>query len=779
MTNAAEIAWNGEQVMAASMDAMAVTDGDQHVTVNEPYAELYGFARPDELAGRSWTRRLAEDERPRLEREIIPACYEDGRWRGTVTGRRRDGVTVSQELSVASLDGKHFVCTVRDSRERLERERELERYETIVETVDDGVYVLDGNLRFSFVNESLCEMTETPREDLVGTPVTELFAYEDEVAAAERIRQRAVESDTGIGTIQGTLVTSEGERTLEARYQLHPDSDDEYRGSIGVVRDVTDREERERELRAARQFNEELVENAPFGMFRLDEALRITYENPRAEEIIGLPDDEESSAAIGADIRELPSIAATGQSDLFTRLRDGETIEFEFPFESIYGKEAYFTGRGVPLYRDGEFDGALLMATDISERRQHERDLERQRDELETLDRINELLLEITCELFESPTREEIEQTVCDRLAASDLYRFAWTGEPEVEEHRIVPRTGAGIDDGYVEAVTVTTSDTETGRGPGGQAYRTGDVQVSQNVRSDPTFEPWRERALERGINSAAAIPLVHGDTTYGILAVYATRPLAFSDREQAGFETLGKAVGFAINAIENRKLLFADTVVELEFEITDPGLVFVRASERLECELTITGYVESESGDWSVYLIVDGAPPTAVRDIAAADPVVDRVRVIADEGDTGVLEFVMKGPVLNDITEHGAILTSGSVADGRGRFCIEASRTADVRRLSDRLQAAYPDSTMVAQREFDRPARKAGELRQSIEDRLTDRQYEALVRAHYAGYFDWPRKSTAGDVAASMGIAATTFHYHLRNALKTLSAAVTDLEER
>jgi predicted DNA binding protein len=67
--------------------------------------------------------------------------------------------------------------------------------------------------------------------------------------------------------------------------------------------------------------------------------------------------------------------------------------------------------------------------------------------------------------------------------------------------------------------------------------------------------------------------------------------------------------------------------------------------------------------------------------------------------------------------------------------------------------------------------------MRQSIHDRLTGRQEEALTRAYHAGYFDWPRKCTGGDIADSMDIAETTFHYHLRNALDRLVGALTDLD--
>ena len=323
----------------------------------------------------------------------------------------------------------------------------------------------------------------------------------------------------------------------------------------------------------------------------------------------------------------------------------------------------------------------------------------------------------------------------------------------------------AGVDDGYVEAVTVTADKTETGQGPGGRALRTGEVQVSQNIRTDPAFEPWREAALDRGIQSAAAVPLLHGGTTYGCLAVYTTRPLGFSRREQAAFAVLGEAVGFAIHAIETRRLLFADAVLELEFRLVDADQFLIRHSERFECELSVEGYVATKSGGWLLYVDVQGASPAAVCEAADGLADLERVRVVRDGGDEGLVEYRFgDSSLLGTLAEAGLKLRSADADTGIGRFVVEAPQDAAVRELVGRVHDVYPTATLVAQRERDRSVVEfdvpGGPLAA-----LTDRQREALETAYHAGYFEWPRESTAEEVAESMGIAAPTLNRHFRRA--------------
>jgi predicted DNA binding protein len=62
------------------------------------------------------------------------------------------------------------------------------------------------------------------------------------------------------------------------------------------------------------------------------------------------------------------------------------------------------------------------------------------------------------------------------------------------------------------------------------------------------------------------------------------------------------------------------------------------------------------------------------------------------------------------------------------------------------------------------------------LED-LTDRQRDALEAAYRAGYFAWPRESTAEDVAESLDLTSPTLHSHLRKAESVILSRLLDGE--
>jgi PAS domain S-box-containing protein len=169
--------------------------------------------------------------------------------------------------------------------------------------------------------------------------------------------------------------------------------------------------------------------------------------------------------------------------------------------------------------------------------------------------RVSELVRGVTRALVGATSRAEVEAAVCDRVARSEPYRFAWIGDSDPETGRITSRTTSGDGQGYLDAVTVTV-DGQTGRGPAGTALRENRVVVAQNVDDDPSFAEWREDALERGFHSVAGVPLAHGEVVHGVLLLYAADANAFDETERALLAELGDAVGHAIEALAIREQL-------------------------------------------------------------------------------------------------------------------------------------------------------------------------------------------------------------------------------
>jgi PAS domain S-box-containing protein len=637
------------------------------------------------------------------------------------------------------------------------RDRELEHRSRMMKSAIDGIAITDADGEYVYVNESHVEM----------------YGYDDATAflgdhwsmcypesELDRFEAEIIPTLYEDGAWRGEVLGHRRDGSTFTQDLSLTVADDG--GIICVVRDITERKEQERRLRDARRFNEELVKNAPFGIFRLDEELRITYENPRAEEIIGLPDDMESSDAIGVDIRSLPPIVETGQADLFDRLQEGETIEFDFPFESIYGKEAYFTGRAVPVYRDGEFDGAILMAIDISDRRQYERELERQREQLAALDELNDVVRGITEAVIEQSTRAEIERVVCDRLAASDSYRGAWIGAVDAGPG-VEPRVEAGVE-GYLDDVAAAADEGIPDEGLVGEAVRTAELRIGRNAQDDG--HRLQEDAREVGYRAAAVIPVVHGDIVYDVLGVCSTRPDAFAAEERAVLGQLGDVIGHAITAVDRKRALMSDEVVELDIRI--PG--FVDHSRTVDGTITIDRVTPVGGDEFLVYGTATGDAMTTIRTLR--DDRADWTELRTFDEQDGRIRFEQRladPPLTSVVADYGGNVEGGTIEDGEYSATVQFPPGTNVRRVVERLRETPLDVRVVSQRQVIREHPSSQRVLHTLAEDLTERQRAALEAGYFGGFFAWPRHRSGEDIAASLDIGASTFHQHVRKAERKL----------
>lgn len=302
-----------------SHDGIYIYQDDEFRFVDDRTCEITGY-EPAELEGMDIWDLVHPDDRERLQ------SYSEQRRRGeeaptTYDARilTSDGETRHLEFNVESVnyEGEWAALgSVRDVTDRLERDAELVQYRTIVEAVGDAVYIVDASGSFTLVNEALSSITGYDESELVGEHVSKVMRDED-VATAQRLIEQLLKSDEQTrATFEMEAITDEGERIPCEDHVALLQSDGQFLGTAGVVRDISERKEREQRLR--RQ-NERLDQFAGVVSHDLRNPLNVVQGRLTLARETG---DEAHFEAIERAVGRMERLI----DDLLTLARDGKTV---------------------------------------------------------------------------------------------------------------------------------------------------------------------------------------------------------------------------------------------------------------------------------------------------------------------------------------------------------------------------------------------------------------------------------------------------------------------
>ena len=155
---------------------------------------------------------------------------------------------------------------------------------------------------------------------------------------------------------------------------------------------------------------------------------------------------------------------------------------------------------------------------------------------------INEALVRV-------PDEHQLYLEACRIAVERGNLLMAWVGL-RGESRTLTVAAKWGKDEGYLDAIRISTSEHEPqGRGPAGEAFRTGRPAVCNDIASDTYFFASKTQALARGFRSCAAFPVKIGGDTIGVFIVYAAQPLYFDSDEMALLLGLSENFSFAIEA--------------------------------------------------------------------------------------------------------------------------------------------------------------------------------------------------------------------------------------
>ena len=362
---------------------------------------------------------------------------------------RGDGTSVPLEINVVGSleDGRlsaiHGVARDISERERLERElHESEaRFRQLVQTTPDVIYRCDAEGRFLFVAEGSERLFGRTPAELIGMTFSDVTAPESLPEAMRNFAEQHTEHDV-VRRFRYLVLYHDGTSFPAEISSVSVWEDGQFAGVQGTVRDVTQQERLERELRESQERYRFLVENSPDVVFSTDTEGRFTFMSESMERMTGWRPDEVIGAHFSMTVAEASH--ADARARWAALVADPQTeqvvrIELKGPDGRLVPVEVSAVGM---TDAEGRFAGIHGSTRDISERSRLERDLRRQAGELAA----GEERAHLARELHDSVTQALFSMTLVSRSVEMLLDRDAGGGADPARAAARPPARGAGRD---------------------------------------------------------------------------------------------------------------------------------------------------------------------------------------------------------------------------------------------------------------------------------------------------------------------------------------------
>ncbi|WP_265111732.1 PAS domain-containing sensor histidine kinase [Halosolutus halophilus] len=270
----------------------------------------------------------------------------------------------------------------------------LQRYRTLVNTIDDGIYQLDASGHFVAVNETIVEITGYTRDELLGEHVSLLVDEDDIARIVDRIPTTSGSGTPDIETVELTVETADGDRVpCELRINLLVE-DGTFQGTIGVARDVSEKRRRQESLASAQASYESITDvlnEANIGALVLDDDFQVAWIDETIEEYLDLDRD----ALVGRDKRQVVDEAMKhrfadperfAETVLATYDDNSYTERFECRVTAGDGRDGRWLEHYSRPIESGQYAGGRIeLYYDVTDRKQSEGALQKTAAEFHSL----------------------------------------------------------------------------------------------------------------------------------------------------------------------------------------------------------------------------------------------------------------------------------------------------------------------------------------------------------------------------------------------------------
>ncbi|MFC7072104.1 GAF domain-containing protein [Halovenus rubra] len=414
-------------------------------------------------------------------------------------------------------------------------------------------------------------------------------------------------------------------------------------------------------------------------------------------------------------------------------------------------------------------EAALDRVAGQADIRERDQALESRTEQLDRTESLLSVSQDITTLVRDAQTRAELEQRLCERLTEHDYFSLAWIGKTQKQENELVPRVWAGSEEGYLDAVSLQLSSDE----PAVRAIRTGETTTVSNVTSHIREQRWPRKAVDRGHHSVLAVPLVNGQIVYGVVALYSSQPGLFSEVDKAVAEDFGATLAYGINSIETRRGLLSEQATELEVRIGQTETFFNEVAALVGEPVSYRELTPVDAQNRQ--LIFSFSDPPVEEILALGDQFVSVTAVShTQRGETDIFRATVSGePVGAELLDCGGVPQAVTATARETQATVRLPTELRVRTFLDRVRDRYPDAELHSRRDTGAMSDSGNEVRRALDEELTDRQREVLLKAYETGFFQSPRETTGEELAGLLDLSQPTVAHHLREAQYRLLTAL------
>ncbi len=299
-------------------------------------------------------------------------------------------IGVQDYLIKGRVDANLLVRAIRYAMERKKAERQLQatelRYRTIFENSAVAIMMVDEAKRLVSWNKFTEHLLGMGEEQLRGRHVETLYPESE----WQKIRALSVRRKGMQHHLETRMICGNGEVIdVDISLSVVHDSDGGISGSIGVIRDITERKFMEEALRRSEKRFRQVAENAREWIWEVDAGGLYTYASPvvekilgyRVEEILGKRHFYDFLHPEDAERLRAEAMSILSRKDVFT--------EFQTRNLDKDGKVVWLLRSGVPILdENGELLGYRGADVDITERKNADEALRHHVHEIERFNRL-------------------------------------------------------------------------------------------------------------------------------------------------------------------------------------------------------------------------------------------------------------------------------------------------------------------------------------------------------------------------------------------------------